>query len=156
MERIAQALEPYHILFMEDVMPPVYPDEIKLLSQKTSIPIVGSELLMTRWQLREWMEKHVAQILMTDTVWNGGIGETRKIAAMAEAFGLPLVLHNIAGPICHAAVYAPGRAHSEPVLCGIGAGTLQDVFPDPERSQRRSVEIGHLTYPVGAGPGCHA
>ncbi len=102
-ERIARALEPYDILFLEDVLPAVFPDEIALLSQKTSIPIVGSELLMTRWQLREWLEKHVSQIIMTDPVWNGGIAETRKIANMAEAFGVPLVLHNVAGPICHAA-----------------------------------------------------
>ena len=103
MERIARALEPYGILFLEDVLPPVYVDEIALFARRTSIPIVGSELLMTRWQLREWMEKHAVGILMTDVVWNGGIGETRKIAAMAEAYGLPLVLHNVAGPICHAA-----------------------------------------------------
>ena len=103
MERIARALEPYDILFLEDVLPAVYADEIKIISQRTSIPIIGSELLMTRWQLREWMEKHVAPILMTDPVWNGGIAETRKIANMAEAYGLPLVLHNVAGPICHAA-----------------------------------------------------
>ncbi|MFQ3567271.1 MAG: mandelate racemase/muconate lactonizing enzyme family protein [Aggregatilineales bacterium] len=102
-ERIARALEPYNILFLEDVLPAVHADEIKLIAERTSIPIVGSELLMTRWQLREWMEKHVAPILMTDPVWNGGIAETRKIAAMAEAYGLPLVLHNVAGPICHAA-----------------------------------------------------
>lgn len=102
-ERIARALEPYNILFLEDVLPATYADEIKLVAARTSIPIIGSELLMTRWQLREWMEKHVAPILMTDPVWNGGIAETRKIAAMAEAYGLPLVLHNVAGPICHAA-----------------------------------------------------
>lgn len=101
-DRIARALEPYHILFLEDVIPAVHPEEIKLVGAKTSIPIIGSELLMTRWQLREWMEKRAAPILMTDPVWNGGIGETRKIASMAEAFGLPLVLHNVAGPICHA------------------------------------------------------
>ena len=102
MERIARALEPYDILFLEDPLPAVYSDEIKLLGQRTTIPIVGSELLLTRWQLREWMEKHVASIVMTDPLWNGGIAETRKIAAMAEAFGLPLVLHNLAGPIGHA------------------------------------------------------
>ncbi len=101
-ERIARALEPYNILFIEDVMHAVYADEIKAFAQRTSIPVVGSELLLTRWQLREWMEKHVAQILMTDPVWNGGISETRKIANMAEAFGLPIVLHNVAGPVCHA------------------------------------------------------
>jgi L-alanine-DL-glutamate epimerase-like enolase superfamily enzyme len=88
---------------LEDVLPPVYPDEIKLVAGRTSIPIIGSELLLTRWQLREWLEKHVSQIVMTDPVWNGGIAETRKIAALAETFGVPVVLHNIAGPICHAA-----------------------------------------------------
>lgn len=101
-ERIARALEPYNILFMEDVMAATYPDEIKAFSQRTSIPVIGSELLMTRWQVREWLEKHVSQILMTDPVWNGGISETKKMASLAETFGVPLVLHNVAGPICHA------------------------------------------------------
>lgn len=102
-ERIARALEPYDILFLEDVLPATHVDEIREVSRRTSIPIVGSELLMTRWQLREWLEKHATQIIMTDPLWTGGIGETRKIANMAEAFGVPLVLHNVAGPICHAA-----------------------------------------------------
>jgi L-alanine-DL-glutamate epimerase-like enolase superfamily enzyme len=102
-ERIARALEPYQIMFMEDVLPATHVDEIREVSRRISIPIIGSELLMTRWQLREWLEKHTSQIVMTDAVWNGGIGETRKIANMAEAFGVPLVLHNVAGPICQAA-----------------------------------------------------
>ncbi len=86
------------------------------MRSRTTIPIIGSELLMTRWQLREWLEKHVSQIVMTDPVWNGGIGETRKIAALAETFGVPLVLHNVAGPICHAAAMHLGSAHSQPVF----------------------------------------
>jgi L-alanine-DL-glutamate epimerase-like enolase superfamily enzyme len=102
-ERIARALEPYNVLFIEDALPAVNPDELKLLSSRTSIPLVGSELLMTRWQVREWLEKHVSHYLMTDPVWNGGIAETRKIANMAEAFGVPVILHNVAGPFCHAA-----------------------------------------------------
>ena len=103
MERIVKALEPYDILFLEDAIHAVYPDEIKALSQRTSIPIVGSELLLTRWQVREWLEKHVSQILMTEPLWTGGITETRKIAALGDTFGVPLVMHNIAGPIGHAA-----------------------------------------------------
>jgi L-alanine-DL-glutamate epimerase-like enolase superfamily enzyme len=103
LERIVRALEPYNILFLEDVMHAVYPDEIKAISQRTTIPIVGSELLLTRWQLREWLEKHVSQILMTEPLWTGGISETRKIANLAETFGVPLVMHNISGPVGHAA-----------------------------------------------------
>lgn len=102
-ERIARALEPYDILFLEDAIPAIYPDQIKLLASRTSIPIVGSETLFTRWQLREWLEKHVSQIVMTDPLWTGGISETLKIATLAETYGVPLVLHNISGPFCHAA-----------------------------------------------------
>jgi L-alanine-DL-glutamate epimerase-like enolase superfamily enzyme len=96
-------LEPYNILFLEYALPAVDPDELRLLASRTSIPLVGSELLMTRWQVREWLEKHVSHYLMTDPVWNGGIAETRKVANMAEAYGIPVILHNIASPFCHAA-----------------------------------------------------
>lgn len=153
-ERIARALEPYNIMFLEDVLPAVYPDEIKLVAQRTTIPIIGSELLMTRWQLREWMEKHVAPILMTDPVWNGGIGETRKIAAMAEAYGLPLVLHNVAGPICHAAcmhlaAHIPNLYFVESVRAFYKTyfPVLSDYAP--------LVENGTFGLPQGPGLGVH-
>ena len=55
-ERIARALEPYNILFLEDVMAAVYPDEIKRFSERTSIPIVGSGCCLTRWQIRDWLQ----------------------------------------------------------------------------------------------------
>ena len=152
MERIARALEPYNILFLEEVLPPVYPDEIKALSRKTSIPIVGSELLLTRWQYREWLEKHIWQILMTDAVWNGGIAETRKIANLAETFGVPIVLHNIAGAICHAAcmhlgAHIPNLYYVESVRAFYKEyfGVLTDFTP--------VVRDGHLDIPAGPGLG---
>lgn len=152
MERIVPALEPYDILFLEDVMPAIYPDEIKLLTQKTSIPIVGSETLMTRWQLREWLEKHVTQIVMTDPVWNGGIAETRKIANLAETFGVPLVLHNVAGPICHAVcmhlgVHIPNLFYVESVRA-----FYRTYFPILSDLSPR-VHGGQLTAPQGPGLG---
>ena len=152
MERIARALEPFDILFLEDALPAVYPDEIKALSSRTTIPIVGSELLMTRWQLREWLEKHVSQIVMTDVVWNGGIAETRKIASLAETFGVPLVLHNVAGAICHAAcmhlaAHIPNLFYVESVRAFYRGyfPALTDFSP--------AVSDGHLDMPAGAGLG---
>jgi L-alanine-DL-glutamate epimerase-like enolase superfamily enzyme len=152
MERIARALEPYNILFLEDVLPAVYPDEIKAVSQRTTIPIIGSELLMTRWQVREWLEKHVSQILMTDPVWNGGIAETRKIANLAETFGIPIVLHNVAGPICHAAcmhlaAHIPNLFYVESVRAFYKSyfDILSDFVP--------TVKDGHLDIPDKPGLG---
>ncbi len=152
MERIARALEPYNILFLEDALPAVYPAEIKALSGRTTIPIVGSELLMTRWQLREWLEKQVSQIVMTDVVWNGGIAETRKIASLSETFGIPLVLHNVAGAICHAAcmhlaAHIPNLFYVESARAFYRGyfPALTDCAP--------AVSDGHLDIPAGPGLG---
>ena len=152
MERIARALEPYNILFLEDVMPAVFPDEIKALSAKTSIPIVGSELLMTRWQYREWLEKRVSQILMTDAVWNGGIAETRKIANLAETFGVPLVLHNVAGAICHAACMHLG-AHIPNLYFVESCRAFYKGYYGLLTDYQPTVSAGHFALPAGPGLG---
>lgn len=146
-ERIARALEPYDILFIEDVMGAVYPDEIKAFSQRTSIPVVGSELIFTRWGLREWLVKGVSQIVMTDPAWTGGIAETRRAAALAETFGVPIVLHNVAGPVGHAVamhlgVNIPNLFMSEscrafyktyiPALTGWQPGVVDGTMDVPE------------------------
>ncbi len=151
-ERIARALEPYNILFVEDVMHAVYPDEIKTFSQRTSIPVVGSELLMTRWQYREWLEKHVSQILMTDPVWTGGIAETRRIAAMAEAYNIPIVLHNVAGPICHAAAMHLGAHIPNLFMVESVRAFYKTYFPIISNLQPVVVN-GHLALPEGPGLG---
>ena len=151
-ERIARALEPFDILFLEDPLPAVHVDEIRLLSQRIAIPVVGSETLMTRWQVREWLEKHVSQILMTDPLWNGGVAETRKIANMAEAFGVPLVLHNLSGPICHAVCMHLGAdipnlffVESARALYRTTFAALTDYAPIPHD--------GHFAVPDGPGLG---
>ncbi len=150
LERIVQALEPFNILFLEDVMHAVYPDEIKALSQRTSIPIVGSELLLTRWQLREWLEKHVSQILMTEPLWTGGITETRKIANMAEAYGVPIVLHNISGPVGHAACMHLGANIANLFMVESVRAFAQTFFPEISNLAPRATEG---TMPVPEGPG---
>ncbi len=152
MERIARALEPYNILFLEDVLPAVYPDEIKAFSSRTTIPIIGSELLMTRWQLRDWLTKGVSQIVMTDPVWNGGIAETRKIANMAEAFGVPIVLHNVAGPICHAVCMHLG-AHLPNLYYVESVRAFYKTYFPVISEFAPTVNDGHLSIPDGPGLG---
>jgi L-alanine-DL-glutamate epimerase-like enolase superfamily enzyme len=152
-ERIAQALEPYKVMFIEDPIAATNVDEIKAFSARSPIPVIGSELLMTRWQYREWLEKHASQILMTDAVWNGGIAETRKIAAMAEAFGVPLVLHNVAGPFCHAAclhlgAHIPNLFYVESVRA-----FYRTYFALFAPGYEANVVDGHFALPEGPGLG---
>jgi L-alanine-DL-glutamate epimerase-like enolase superfamily enzyme len=107
---------------------------------------------MTRWQLREWLEKHVSQIVMTDPVWNGGIGETRKIAALAETFGVPLVLHNVAGPICHAVCMHLGAHIPNLYFVESVRAFYRTYFPILSECEVTVVE-GRLSIPEGPGLG---
>lgn len=154
MERIARALEPYNILFLEDPLAAVNLDEIKALSQKIQIPVVGSELLMTRWQIREWLEKHVSHFLMTDPVWNGGVAETRKMGNMAEAFGTPIILHNVAGPFCHAAALHLG-AHLPNLAFVESVRAFYRTYFSELSDYTYQLEGGHFSLPKGPGLGVH-
>jgi L-alanine-DL-glutamate epimerase-like enolase superfamily enzyme len=107
---------------------------------------------MTRWQLRVWLEKHVSQIVMTDPVWNGGIAETRKIAALAETFGVPLVLHNVAGPICHAACMHLG-AHIPNLFFVESVRAFYQTYFPIFSDFTPVVEDGTLAIPEGPGLG---
>lgn len=97
--RIAEALEPYKPMWLEDFIKPDNPHSLAELRNATSIPICGSELALTRYHARELLEADAVDILMTDVTWTGGIGESKRIAVMAEAANLPFVAHDCTGPV---------------------------------------------------------
>ena len=97
--QIAKAVEPYGPMWFED---PVRMDNLDALLQfreSTHVPTTASETLSTRWGFREAFEKRALSIIMFDIGWVGGISEARKIAAMAEAYHLPIAPHDCVGPI---------------------------------------------------------
>jgi L-alanine-DL-glutamate epimerase-like enolase superfamily enzyme len=97
--RIAEALEPYDILFLEDLMLQDNLQAYVPLSRETSIPIVISERLATRFDFREMFEAKAGDIAMFDLTWCGGITEGKKIADMANTYYLPTMMHTAGGPI---------------------------------------------------------
>ena len=48
---------------------------------------------------REILEKHAFGYIMLDFGWVGGLTEARKIAAMADAYHLPVAPHDCTGPV---------------------------------------------------------
>ena len=97
--RIAKSLEPYDILFLEDML---LQDNMKsyiVLSRETSIPLVISERLATRFAFREYLESNIGGIAMYDLTWCGGISEGKKISDMANTYYIPTVMHTAGGPI---------------------------------------------------------
>jgi L-alanine-DL-glutamate epimerase-like enolase superfamily enzyme len=101
--RIARELDPFNILWLEEMLPQDNLEAYARLASQVSQPLCLSERLMTRFQFRELMENGAAQFIMPDLCWTGGITETRKIAALADTYYLPICPHNCGGPVLHAA-----------------------------------------------------
>ena len=97
--RIAKALEPYGILFLEDILMQDNMQAYAALAEHTSIPLVISERLATRFNFREMLEAKAGSIAMYDLTWCGGISEGKKISDMANTYYIPTMMHTAGGPI---------------------------------------------------------
>jgi len=118
--RIAHALEPYQPMWLEDLIKPDNPHALAELRRSTTTPICGSELALTRQHARELLEAEAVDILMTDVTWTGGIGESRRIAALADMANLPFVTHDCSGPVTflasiHLSIHCPNALIQEGV-----------------------------------------
>ncbi len=97
--RIAKALEPFNVLFLEDMLLQDNMQAYVSLNQETSIPLVVSERLATRFGFREMFEAKAAEIAMYDLTWCGGISEGKKISDLANTYYIPTMMHTAGGPI---------------------------------------------------------
>ncbi len=96
---IARALEGLPVHWLEDLLWQDNAEEWADLRAKSPFPIAGSERLFTRHQMRRLLEAHGADVMIGDITWTGGISELKKMATMAEVYGIPLAPHDHSGPV---------------------------------------------------------
>jgi len=101
--RIVKELAPYRPGWLEEPVGPENPNLLAQVSQGCDIPIASGERVHTRLDFRELFEKRAVDIVRPDITMCGGIAETRRIAAWAEAYGMLVAPHNVGGPISTAA-----------------------------------------------------
>ncbi len=142
--RIARALEPLDIMWLEEIMPPDNAEAFVRLKTATKIPLCQSERVFTRFGFRPFIEQNAADIIMPDLSWGGGITEGRKIASYADYLLSPnhhARLHWSGGALGGRAPDAPhSQCHDHgdrARLCGrlvqrCGGGSNQDRRRIPE------------------------
>jgi L-alanine-DL-glutamate epimerase-like enolase superfamily enzyme len=97
--KISQALEEFQPFFIEDA---IKADSIENLAEfraRTNVPVCASETLGTRWGFRDLIEQRATDFVMPDVGWAGGLTESKKIASLAETYGLPIAPHDCTGPV---------------------------------------------------------
>lgn len=102
-KQLAKALEPHRPMFIEEPILVEHPEALKQLADMTSIPIALGERLYNRWDVKPFLEKGLIDILQPDIAHAGGISETKRLAAMAEAYDVAVAPHCPLGPIAFAA-----------------------------------------------------
>ena len=150
--RVAQYLERFNIMWLEDLMQPDNPDQLARLRQRTRLPLAGSERFFTRWQMLPLMQNGGTDIVIADVTWCGGISELKKLAVLAETFKLPIAPHDHTGPV--------GMFATAQVMANVPNGLVMEttrvfyngyyaelVEPTPV------IRDGHLLLPEGVGLG---
>jgi len=92
-KRMLPLLESFHLRWLEE---PVIPDDIQGYAQLKSyarIPIAGGEHEFTLYGFRDLLEARAVDYIQFDTNRVGGITQARKIAALAEAYAVPVIPH---------------------------------------------------------------
>jgi galactonate dehydratase len=110
--RVAAALEPYGLMWLEEPVPPENVAAMREVKRATRTPICAGENLYLRWGFRDLIEQQAVDIIMPDLPKCCGLSEGRKIANMAEVYYIPLAPHNVCGPLgtiasCHVCASIP-------------------------------------------------
>lgn len=91
--KFANQLEKFDLLFLEDALPPEQVQWFEHLRNHTNIPLAMGELFNNPNEWIEIIQKHQIDYLRLHLSQVGGITPTRKIIALADAFGVRTAWH---------------------------------------------------------------
>jgi D-galactarolactone cycloisomerase len=91
--RTAQMLSEYGVYWFEEPLKPDAIADYAMLRRASPVPIAGGEVLTRRQTFKPWLEQGALDIVQPDVTKVGGISEQRRIARMAEDFGIRYIGH---------------------------------------------------------------
>jgi D-galactarolactone cycloisomerase len=86
--RLGRLIEEHDIGWFEEPVPPEDAAGYRVVKDAISIPVAGGECEFTRFGFRDLLVARALDIVQPDTCAAGGLSECKKIADMAEAFGV--------------------------------------------------------------------
>ena len=149
--QMAEVVKPFRPMFFEEPLRPENIEAMGELHEKIGIPIATGEMLYTKYEFRDLISVGAADILQPDILLCGGLLETKKIAAMAEADYLTIAPHSPLGPIStavstHFAASTPNFVILEYRIDS--RGPMRDLILDPLK-----LSNGYLQLPQSPGLG---
>jgi len=97
--RVAAMLEPYDPEWIEEPVPPENASALAQVRAATRIPIATGERAHTIGDIREFVERGLADVIQVDLTHFGGFLPMKHLAGWADAHYLLLAPHNVCGPV---------------------------------------------------------
>jgi gluconate/galactonate dehydratase len=150
--RLAGALEPYDVWWLEDPVPPENHDVQRAVTRDTTTPIAAGENVYRIHGHRTLLEDGAVDVLAPDVPKVGGMRETRKIATLADTAYVPLALHNVSSPV--GTVASAHVAAAIPNAMAVEYHSYElDWWGDLVASPSPVIEEGTITVPEEPGLG---
>jgi mannonate dehydratase len=131
--RLAKALEPYRLFFLEDPLAPDQVEWFRRIRQQCATPIAMGELHSNPLEWRPLITGQLIDFIRAHISALGGLTPARKVAALCEAFGVRTAWHGPGdvSPVGHAAnLHLDLACHNFGIQEVIAFGeALYEVFP---------------------------
>ncbi len=137
--QIASELAPFKPYFFEEPTMPENFDACAQVRARSPIPVAAGERWSTKTDFREALKAGAVDIAQPDLRICGGITEGKKIAALCEAYQVPIAPHNVHGQI--------GTAASIHLACAVPNAVILEYSVD-DQTLKESL-FDHLYKPVG-------
>ena len=103
--KLAKALEPFDLFFLEDAIPLEQGDWLRELRAKTTIPLAQGELFNHPLEWRQLIAERLIDFIRVHVSQIGGLTPARKLQIFAEQYGVRTAWHGPGdmSPLAHAA-----------------------------------------------------
>jgi L-alanine-DL-glutamate epimerase-like enolase superfamily enzyme len=97
--RLGQALEPYNLAWLEDLVPWQFTDMWVQIERALNTPVCTGEDIFGLEGFRPLLQARGVNVIHPDLATSGGILETKKIGDLAQEYGISMALHMAGTPI---------------------------------------------------------
>ena len=101
---MSRELAPFKPMFIEEPTVPDCIDSLKWVRDHSMVPVAAGERFYGKYAFWDVLHKEAIDIAQPDIFHNGGILESKKVAAMCESCHVPVSFHNPSGPVSNAAI----------------------------------------------------
>ena len=140
--RLGRRLEEFDLIWFEEPVPAYDLTGHAAIAAALDTPVASGETEYTRYGMRAMIEARAADILMPDLQRIGGLTEFRKVAALAEAYEIPVSPHIFSEQSLSIAGSAPNVIYLEHI-----------PWFKPLYNEAMTVHDGMVAMPTGPGLG---